>query len=237
MALLGQISSAPREHQLGWRSPDVHRHELITAPREMQRMVTMEPRDVFIHPNALCESDSIGSGTRIWAFAHVMPGAQIGAGCNICDGAYVEGRVRIGDRVTVKNQVMIFDGVEIADEVFLGPGVTFTNDLRPRAFIKRTGDALLGTRILRGATLGAHTTVVCGNTIGEYAFAGAGSVIAKNVPAHALVVGSPARQIGWVCVCGTRLAEDLVCSECGRAFAKDQDGLESIKTGQSEEPA
>lgn len=197
-------------------------------------MVTTEPTDVFIHPKALCESSSIGPGTRIWAFAHVMPGAEIGAGCNICDGAYVEGRVQIGDRVTVKNQVMIFDGIEIADEVFLGPGVTFTNDLRPRAFIKRTGDALLGTRVCRGATLGARTTVVCGVTIGEYVFAGAGSVIAKDVPAHALVVGSPARQVGWVCVCATRLADDLVCSECGRAFQKGPTGLESLKIDHGE---
>nr|WP_269458170.1 acyltransferase [Microlunatus soli] len=178
----------------------------------------MRPPGVFIHQNALCESKTVGSGSRIWAFAHVLPGARVGADCNICDGAYVEGQVRIGDRVTVKNQVMIFDGVDIADDVFLGPGVTFTNDLRPRAFIKREGEALLGTWVHRGATLGARSTVVCGVTIGEYAFAGAGSVITRDVAAHAFVVGSPARQVGWVCICGARLADDLVCRVCDRRF-------------------
>lgn len=194
-------------------------------------MTTTERSSVYIHPNALCESDSIGAGTRVWAFAHVMAGARIGAGCNICDGAYIEGGVRIGDRVTVKNQVMIFDGVDISDDVFLGPGVTFTNDLRPRAFIKRSGSALLKTHVRTGATLGARTTVVCGATIGEYAFAGAGSVIAKDVPAHALVVGSPARQIGWVCVCGTRLRNDLVCETCGNDFSEGSRGLSPVTRG------
>lgn len=187
--------------------------------------MTKKSAGVFIHPNALCESEAVGSGTRVWAFAHVLHGSEIGEGCNICDGAYVEGGVRIGDRVTVKNQVMIFDGVDIGDDVFLGPGVTFTNDLRPRAFIKRAGDGLLSTRVCRGATLGARTTVVCGVTIGEHAFAGAGSVIAKDVPAHALVVGNPARQVGWVCVCAARLPDDLVCAQCGTAFSLQHDGI------------
>lgn len=191
-------------------------------------MVTMACTGVFIHPNALCESETVGRGTRIWAFAHVMHGAEIGEGCNVCDGAYIEGDVRVGDRVTVKNQVMIFDGVDIADEVFLGPGVTFTNDLRPRAFIKRSGDALLTTRVCRGVTLGARTTVVCGVTVGEYAFAGAGAVIVTDVRAHALVVGSPARQIGWVCSCGERLSDTLICESCGRSFAESSDGLAGV---------
>ena len=183
------------------------------------------PKDVFVHPNALCESQTIGAGTRVWAFAHVMAGATVGRDCNICDGAYIEGAARIGDGVTVKNQVMIFDGVEIADQVFLGPGVTFTNDLRPRAFIKRGAAALLDTYVGRGATLGARTTVVCGVTIGAYAFAGAGAVIARDVPAHAFVVGNPARQIGWVCVCAARLRDNLVCDECGRVFRQETQEL------------
>ncbi|WP_230207721.1 acyltransferase [Microlunatus sp. Gsoil 973] len=123
---------------------------------------------------------------------------------------------------------MIFDGVDIADDVFLGPGVTFTNDLRPRAFIKRSGDALLTTHVRRGATLGARTTVVCGVTVGEYAFAGAGTVIAKDVPPHAFIVGAPARRIGWVCVCAARVSDNLACTECGRVFAEWQDGLRLV---------
>lgn len=198
-------------------------------------MVTMDATDVFIHPDALCDTETVGAGTRIWAFAHVMPGAAIGNACNICDAAYVEGDVRIGDRVTVKNQVMIFSGVDIGDDVFLGPGVTFTNDLRPRAFIKRSGDALLKTCVRQGVTLGARTTVVCGVTIGEYAFAGAGAVIATDVPPHALVVGTPAKQIGWVCTCAERLPETLVCQSCGQQFLKSAGGLTAMGEGRPED--
>jgi UDP-2-acetamido-3-amino-2,3-dideoxy-glucuronate N-acetyltransferase len=180
--------------------------------------------DVFVHAHGLCESESVGSGTRVWAFAHVLAGARVGRDCNICDGAYVEGGAVLGDGVTVKNQVMIFDGVTIGDHVFLGPGATFTNDLNPRAHIKRVGDALLPTVVEQGATLGARAVVVCGVTISEYAFVGAGAVVAKDVPAHGFVVGNPARQIGWACWCGLRLPESLVCS-CGRSFTRQGDGL------------
>lgn len=183
--------------------------------------------DVFVHAQGLCESETVGSGTRIWAFAHVLSGARVGRDCNICDGAYVEGGAVLGDGVTVKNQVMVFDGVTIADHVFLGPGVAFTNDLNPRAHIKRSGDALLPTIVERGATLGARATVVCGVTIGEYAFVGAGAVVAKDVPAHGFVVGNPARQIGWACWCGLRLPESLECT-CGRSFACEGNGLREL---------
>ena len=172
---------------------------------------------VFVHPQGLCDSDEVGDGTRVWAFAHILPGARVGRDCNVCDGAYIEGGAVVGDRVTIKNQVMIFEGVEIADDVFLGPGVAFTNDLTPRAHIKRHGDALLPTTVERGATLGARVTVVCGLTIGENAFVGAGAVVVRDVTPHAFVVGNPGRQIGWACECGERLPDDLVGS-CGRAY-------------------
>jgi UDP-2-acetamido-3-amino-2,3-dideoxy-glucuronate N-acetyltransferase len=175
--------------------------------------------DVFVHPRGLCESDTVGRGTRVWAFAHVMSGARVGRDCNVGDGAYIEGGAIVGDRVTVKNQVMIFEGVTIADDVFLGPGVTFTNDRSPRAHIKRSGAELLGTTVGRGATLGARVTVVCGTTIGEYAFIGAGAVVIEDVPAHAFVVGNPGRTLGWACWCGLKLPATLRCS-CGREFAQ-----------------
>jgi len=180
-----------------------------------------------VHAQGLCESETVGVGTRVWAFAHVLSGAQVGRDCNICDGAYVEGGAVLGDGVTVKNQVMIFDGVTVGDHVFLGPGATFTNDLNPRAHVKRTGDALLPTVVERGATLGAGVVVVCGVTIGEYAFVGAGAVVAKDVPAHGFVVGNPARQIGWACWCGLRLPESLSCT-CGRSFTHEGDGLREL---------
>ena len=172
---------------------------------------------VFVHPQGLCDSDDVGSGTRVWAFAHVLKGARVGRECNVCDGAYVENGAVVGDRVTIKNQVMIFEGVTIADDVFLGPGVAFTNDLKPRARIKRHGDALQTTKVEQGATLGARVTVVCGVTIGENAFVGAGAVVVRDVAPHAFVVGNPGRQIGWACECGERLPDDLVGS-CGRAY-------------------
>jgi UDP-2-acetamido-3-amino-2,3-dideoxy-glucuronate N-acetyltransferase len=179
---------------------------------------------VFVHPSGLCESDQIGTGTRIWAFAHVLAGAKIGQDCNICDHAYVEGGVAIGNRVTVKNGVMLFDRVTIEDDVFIGPAVVFTNDLRPRAAIKRSGDELLPTLVQVGATLGAGVLVVCGLTIGAHAFIGAGAVVTRDVPAHGLVVGNPGRMIGWACECGIRLGDDLCC-ECGRSYKQLSTGL------------
>ncbi|MGY1694448.1 acyltransferase [Geodermatophilus sp. SYSU D00814] len=176
-----------------------------------------EPPGVQVHRLGLCESDDVGPGTRIWAWAHVLPGARVGVDCNVCDHAYVEGGARLGDRVTVKNGVLVFDGVDIGDDVFLGPGVVFTNDLRPRAHVKKGADALLPTVVEDGVTLGAGTVVVCGTRIGRHAFAAAGSVVTRDVPAHAFVAGNPARQRGWVCACGERL-DDLTCAACGAAY-------------------
>ncbi|WP_375422902.1 acyltransferase [uncultured Friedmanniella sp.] len=179
-----------------------------------------EDAAVFVHPAGLCESDDVGAGTRVWAFAHVLAGASVGRDCNVCDGAYIEGGAVLGNRVTVKNQVMVFAGVTVADDVFLGPGVTFTNDLRPRAHVKKSGDGLATTQVQKGATLGARVVVVCGVEIGAHAFVGAGAVVTRDVPDHGFVVGNPGRLIGWACVCGRRLPEDLAC-ECGRQFVRD----------------
>lgn len=194
-----------------------------------------EEQPVRVHPHGLCESDDVGPGTRVWAFAHVLPGAHVGRDCNICDGAFVEDGAVLGDNVTVKNGTLVFSGVTCEDDVFLGPNVLFTNDLRPRAAIKRTGDALLTTLVRRGATLGAGVVVVCGTEIGEHAFAAAGAVVATSVPAHALVAGNPARRRGWVCACGERLGPDLRCPVCGTAHEPDGDGLRAI--GVNEHPS
>jgi UDP-2-acetamido-3-amino-2,3-dideoxy-glucuronate N-acetyltransferase len=179
------------------------------------------PSGVFVHPHGLCESDQVGAGTRIWAFAHVLANAKVGNDCNICDHAYVEGGVTIGNRVTVKNGVMLFDGVTIEDDVFLGPGVRFTNDLRPRAAMKHSSDEFLPTLVQVGATLGAGVVVVCGLTIGAYAFIGAGSVVVRDVPSYGLVVGNPGRLVGWACECGVKLGDDLSCAACGRTYKQE----------------
>jgi len=186
-------------------------------------MTLVSPAGVFVHPRGLCESDQVGHGTRVWAFAHVLPGAVIGAECNIGDHAFVEGGAVLGDRVTVKNAVLVWDRVTIEDEVFLGPNMVFTNDLRPRAAIKRPRAALLPTVVRRGATIGANATVVCGTTIGEHAFVAAGAVVVRDVPAHAFVAGNPAVQKGWVCACGEGLGVDLDCPVCEAHHSPEPD--------------
>ena len=180
---------------------------------------------VHLHPDARCETPMVGDGTRIWAFTHILPGAVIGADCNICDHVYIEGGVVLGDRVTVKNACMLFDGVTVDDDVFLGPGVTFTNDPTPRAAVRKAPHELLSTRVRHGATLGARVTVVCGNEIGAHAFVAAGAVVTRDVPAHTLVSGVPARPIGWVCTCGHRLPAHLACA-CGARYRTVDDRLE-----------
>ena len=191
----------------------------------------MTAPDVYVHPQALCETDDIGSGTRVWAFAHVLSGSVIGADCNICDHCYVEGGARLGRNVTLKNAVAVWDGVTIEDDVFVGPNVAFTNDLRPRAFMKKGPSEFLPTLVRRGATIGANATLVCGITVGEEALVAAGAVVTGDVPARAFVAGSPAARKGWVCTCGERLGEDLACAKCGRRFrlVDEKTGLESAR--------
>lgn len=176
---------------------------------------------VYVHPSGLCESGSIGSGTRIWAFAHVLSGAVVGADCNICDHAFIESGASLGDRVTVKNAVLVWNGVRLEDDVFVGPGVVFTNDLRPRS---KQPFEVSRTLVGRGASIGANATILCGITLGQHCFVAAGAVVTADVPAHAFVVGAPARQHGWACGCGATLDERLCCG-CGRRFelvARDQ---------------
>lgn len=178
---------------------------------------------VVVHPLGLCESDRVGDGTRVWAFAHVMAGAVVGRGCNVGDHAFLESGAVVGDRVTIKNGVQVWDRVTVEDEVFLGPACVFTNDLNPRAAVRKPREAFLPTLVRQGAAIGANATIVCGVTIGRYAFVAAGSVVTRDVAPHALVAGNPARRIGWSCVCGERLDADLACG-CGRRYHPGPDG-------------
>lgn len=169
-------------------------------------------------------------GTRVWAFAHIMPGAIIGDDCNIGDHAFVEGGARLGDGVVVKNGAMIWNGVTIEDHVFIGPGATFTNDRHPRS---RHADAardryadernwLVPTIVRRGASIGARAVILCGITIGEYAVVGAGAVVTRNVPPFTLVLGNPAHSAGRVCRCGMTVEPLTPCTQCGhKPFADD----------------
>ena len=161
-----------------------------------------------IHPNALCESTAIGDGTRVWAFAHVLPGAVIGRDCNICDGVFVENDVVVGDRVTVKCGVQLWDGVRLGDDVFVGPNATFTNDLFPRS--RKHPERYTETVVDAGASIGANATILAGVRIGSGAMVGAGAVVTRSVPPNAIVVGNPARITGYVsdAAPGTQRAPD-----------------------------
>ncbi len=156
----------------------------------------MNLNNVYIHPQALCESTQIGANTRVWAFAHVLKGAQIGADCNICDHVFIENDVIVGDRVTIKCGVQLWDGLRIAEQVFIGPNATFANDRFPRS--KVYPEQFATTTIEAGASIGANATILPGLTIGRGAMVGAGAVVTKNVPANAIVVGNPARITGYV---------------------------------------
>jgi acetyltransferase-like isoleucine patch superfamily enzyme len=153
----------------------------------------MSKETYFVHPKAICESNTIGSGTRIWAFAHVLPGAKIGADCNICDGVFIENNVVVGDRVTVKCGVQLWDGVRLEDEVLVGPNATFTNDPFPRS--KVYPEKFLETVVEKGASIGANATILPGIRIGARAMVGAGAVVTRDVAADTIVMGNPAEAV------------------------------------------
>jgi UDP-2-acetamido-3-amino-2,3-dideoxy-glucuronate N-acetyltransferase len=180
-------------------------------------------RGYWAHESAIVDQGAtIGAGTRIWHFCHVMAGARIGARCVLGQNVFVAARAVVGDGCKIQNNVSLYDDVELADEVFVAPSAVFTNVINPRAFIERKHE-YLPTRVGRGASIGANATVVCGHDVGEYAFVGAGAVVTKNVPAYALVTGVPGRLAGWMCRCGVRLPSTLVCGACGRKYAESRD--------------
>lgn len=186
----------------------------------------------YQHPRALVESDFIGEGTRIWAFTHILPGATIGTNCTISDHCYIEGNVRIGDNVTIKTHVAIPDGVVIEDDVFVGPNATFMNDRKPRS--RNTDWRMLGTRIMRGATVGASGVVLCGVDLGRYCFVAAGAVVTRDVPDHALVMGNPGRLFGFVCRCRERLVmtdQRGSCTACSIEYRLGASGAIQISAG------
>uniref|UniRef100_A0A7C3RKT1 N-acetyltransferase n=1 Tax=Dictyoglomus thermophilum TaxID=14 RepID=A0A7C3RKT1_DICTH len=176
----------------------------------------------FVHESSYVDDGvEIGEGTKIWHFCHILSGSKIGKNCVLGQNVMVGPNVKIGNNVKIQNNVSVYEGVEIEDDVFCGPSCVFTNVINPRAFIERKHE-FRKTLVKRGATIGANATIVCGVTIGEYAFIGAGAVVTKDVPPYALVVGVPARQIGWVCKCGARLDfnenNEAICKSCGNEY-------------------
>ena len=176
----------------------------------------------FIHESAYVdEGAQVGPRTKIWHFVHVMPGAVIGADCNLGQNVVVLNGTRIGDRVKIQNNVSVYEGVELEDDVFCGPSMVFTNVINPRSHVSRK-DEYRRTLVKRGASIGANATILCGTTLGEYCFVGAGAVVTKDVPAYAIVTGVPARRTGWVCACGVTLRGSgaFVCASCGARYVE-----------------
>jgi UDP-2-acetamido-3-amino-2,3-dideoxy-glucuronate N-acetyltransferase len=172
----------------------------------------------FVHPTAIVDDGAqIGAGTKIWHFSHVLGGTVIGERCVLGQNVVIGPDVKIGNGCKLQNNVSVYKGVTLEDDVFCGPSMVFTNVINPRAFIERK-DEFRPTLVKKGATIGANATIVCGNTIGEYAMIGAGAVVTKDIPAYALVIGAAARRIGWVSKSGDRLGDDLVCPRTGERF-------------------
>jgi UDP-2-acetamido-3-amino-2,3-dideoxy-glucuronate N-acetyltransferase len=180
-----------------------------------------ERPNVFVHPSSVVDEPcEIGDGTKIWHFSHVMTEARIGRACSIGQNVMVARGVRIGDHCKIQNNVSIYEGVTLDDYVFCGPSLVFTNVINPRSEVERKHE-YRETRVGCGATLGANATILCGHSIGPYAFIGAGAVVTRDVPDYALVVGNPARRVGWMCRCGVRLPnsrDTMTCAACGRTY-------------------
>jgi UDP-2-acetamido-3-amino-2,3-dideoxy-glucuronate N-acetyltransferase len=195
----------------------------------------MTDKNYFAHPTAVIdEGCTIGEGCKIWHFSHIMPGAVMGDNCNLGQNVVVSPGVVLGNNVKVQNNVSIYTGVICADDVFLGPSMVFTNVINPRSFIVRK-DEFKKTHVGKGASIGANATIVCGHDIGEYAFVGAGTVVTKHVPPYALVVGNPARQLGWVSRHGWRLNFDekgfANCEESGDRYQLDNGKVKKLDNG------
>ncbi len=190
-----------------------------------------------VHPGATVhesayvdEGATIGEGTKVWHFCHVISGAVIGQRCSLGQNVVVMGGTRIGDNVKIQNNVSVYDGVELEDDVFCGPSMVFTNVINPRSHVSRKAE-YRRTLVKRGASIGANVTIVCGSTLGTYSFVGAGAVVATDVPDYALMVGVPARRIGWMCQCGERLPDSGSgrCGACGAEYRSAGDEIVRIE--------
>lgn len=186
--------------------------------------------EYFVHESSyIDENVNIGNGTKIWHFCHIQKGSKIGENCSLGQNVNISNNVVIGNNVKIQNNVSVYEGVELEDYVFCGPSMVFTNDLTPRSQYPKGNSNYKKTLVKFGATIGANATIICGNTIGKYAMIASGSVITKNVPEYALMVGIPAKQQGWVCECGEVLDSDLVCRNCGQKYYISENKLMKVE--------
>jgi UDP-2-acetamido-3-amino-2,3-dideoxy-glucuronate N-acetyltransferase len=198
---------------------------VATDTKPTQKSPAMVASGAFVHETAIVDPGAVvGTGTKIWHFSHVLPGSTVGERCNIGQNVVIGPNVAIGNNCKIQNNVSVYKGVTLEDGVFCGPSMVFTNIYNPRAEIAKM-DQVRPTLVKRGATIGANATIVCGTTLGRYSFVGAGAVVTRNVPDHALVLGNPAKQIGWMCACGERLSDELECLSCGKRYIKRADGI------------
>lgn len=188
-------------------------------------------REYFVHPTSTVDEPAeIGEGTRIWHFTHIMSGARIGKNCIIGQNVFIGSGTVLGNNIKIQNNVSVYDGVILEDDVFCGPSMVFTNVFNPRSFISRKKE-FRKTLVKKGATIGANATIICGSTIGRYAFIGAGSVVTKDVPDYALVYGNPGRVKGWICECAEEIvfrSGKAICNTCGKRYKKDRLGVSPI---------
>lgn len=194
----------------------------------------MEDKNYFVHESSYIDDDvEIGEGTKIWHFCHIQRGARIGKRCSLGQNVNVSNHVKVGDGCKLQNNVSLYEGVELENDVFCGPSCVFTNDLTPRAKYPKGSAGYKRTLVKEGASIGANATVVCGHTVGKWALIGAGAVVASDVPDHALMLGVPAQQRGWVCECGQVLRQtgnsDYRCPDCGRTYQLKEEQLEEMK--------
>jgi len=189
-------------------------------------------KDYYVHPTSVVDKPvEIGEGTKIWHFSHIMSGAKIGKNCIIGQNVFIGSGAILGNNIKLQNNVSIYKTVILEDDVFCGPSMVFTNVFNPRSFISRKKE-FRKTLVQKGATIGANATVVCGNTIGQYAFIGAGSVVTRDIPAYALVYGNPGRVKGWVCQCAEEItfrAGKAKCQACGKRYQKDRVGVKLVE--------
>ncbi|MDU2063438.1 MAG: acyltransferase [Sporomusaceae bacterium] len=188
-------------------------------------------KEYFVHESSYVDEPcQIGKGTKIWHFTHVMANCKIGRDCNIGQNVVISPEVVLGNNVKIQNNVSVYTGVICEDDVFLGPSCVFTNVWNPRSHVSRKHE-YRETKIGQGASVGANATIVCGHSIGKYAFIGAGAVVTKNVPDYALLAGNPARQIGWMCQCGEKLhfvENKATCDECGMQYKKNEEFIQHL---------
>jgi len=191
-------------------------------------------KGIFVHPTSVVNPDSsIGEGTKVWHYSHIMEGVQMGRDCVLGQNVFVGRNVVLGNNVKVQNNVSLYEGVQLEDAVFCGPSMVFTNVINPRSEISKKNE-FQPTLVQKGATLGANSTILCGNEIGKYALVGAGAVVTKDVPDYGLVVGNPGRLVGWVCQCGVKLefsSNEAQCAACDRRYSRQGDRVVELSVG------